>query len=69
VPYAFVHVETYKHSNSKLRSRVTDTTNVDGYFDLLYGYRQGDKVKISIESDSGSLYEDLVQGTREFQVK
>ena len=69
VPYAFVHVETYKHSSSKLRSRVSDTTDANGYFNLLYGYRSGDVVKISIESDSGKLYENVVQGTREFHLK
>jgi hypothetical protein len=69
VPYAQVSVETYKHSGSKLRSRVSDTTDINGYFDLIYSYRKGDVVKVSIESDSGKLYEDLHQGNQEFHLK
>jgi hypothetical protein len=68
VPYAFVHVETYKHSG-KLRKRVSDTTDANGWFNLIYVPMKGDAVKISIESDSGKLYENLVPGTHDFHLK
>jgi hypothetical protein len=71
VPYAFVSVEVYKHSNSKLRSKVSDTTDRNGYFNLLYAYEKGDAVKLSIQSDSGKLNENLSQkvGPQVFHVQ